>query len=233
MAVYQLIDTYNPRFIFVGVNSCHPHSIIFSEDYYSHEITIAMNHNFSEFDDDLLIRLIQEGNHEAFSEMVNRHSKRFYNIAYRLIFSKDDAEDIVQEAFLKLWEKRLLWDQGKEAKFTTWFYKVVVNLCLDHNKKKRPEPFPEDMQIVDRQQGQEVLLQERQKQALLDNFIQKLPERQQLALNLCFYEGLSNQEAAEIIGLNLKALQSLIMRAKMTLKEKLKQYLDRGAKNDG
>lgn len=227
MAVHQPVETRNPMFIFVRVIiPVHPHSIIFKEVYYRHKIRITMEDNFSQLDDGSLIRLIQEGRHEAFSEIVNRHSKRFYNIAYRVIFNKDDAEDIVQEAFLKLWEKRLFWNQSKEAKFTTWFYKIVVNLCLDHNRKKKPEPLSEHMQLVDKQQGQEALLHEKQRQAILDCFMRALPERQQLALNLCFYEGLSNQEAAEIIGVNLKALQSLIMRAKMTLKEKVRQYLD-------
>ncbi len=226
MAVRQFIDIYNPMFTFVRVNSYHPHTIIFLSAYYRHKITTAMDDNLSQLDDEFLIRLIQEGKHEAFAEIVNRHSKRFYSIGYRFLFNKDDAEDIVQEAFLKLWEKRLSWDQSKEAKFTTWFYKVVVNLCIDHNRKKKPVPLSEDMQLVDKQQGQEGLLHEKQKQAVLDRFIQELPERQQLSLNLCFYEGLSNQEAAEIIGVNLKALQSLIMRAKMTLKGKMKQYLD-------
>jgi len=226
MAVRQFVDIFYPMCTFEGVKSFHPHSIAFLSVYYKRNITKTMDDNLSQFDDELLIRLIQKGKKEAFAEIVNRHSKRFYNIAYRLIFSKDDAEDIVQEAFLKLWEKRLSWNQSKEAKFTTWFYRVVVNLCLDHNRKKKPEPLSEDMQLVDKQQRQEVLLHEKQKQALLNRFIQELPERQQLALNLCFYEGLSNQEAAEIIGVNLKALQSLVMRAKMTLKEKVKQYLD-------
>jgi RNA polymerase sigma-70 factor (ECF subfamily) len=100
-----------------------------------------------------------------------------------------------------------------------------VNLCLDQNRKKRPEPLSQENQLTDMQEGQEALLYEKQKQKILDRFIKDLPERQQLALNLCFYEGLSNQEAAEIIGVNLKALQSLLMRAKITLKEKVKKYL--------
>ncbi len=87
-------------------------------------------------------------------------------------------------------------------------------------------PLSENMEIVDKQDGQDILLHEKQKQALLDRFIQELPERQQIALNLCFYEGLSNQEAAEIIGIKLKALQSLIMRAKTTLKQKLNHRFD-------
>ena len=175
-----------------------------------------MDISFPHLDDESLIRQVQDGKHEAFVELVNRHSKRFYGTAYRLLFSRTDAEDVVQQAFLKLWERRLSWNQNKGAKFTTWFYRVVVNLCLDQKRKKRPMPLSENMEIVDKQDGQDILLQKKQKQALLDLFIQELPERQQIALNLCFYEGLSNQEAAEIIGIKLKALQSLIMRAKTT-----------------
>jgi RNA polymerase sigma-70 factor (ECF subfamily) len=80
------------------------------------------------------------------------------------------------------------------------------------------------MEFIDNQDGQDIWLDVKKKQALLDHFIQELPERQQLALTLCFYEGVSNQEAAEIIGIKLKAFQSLIMRAKTTLKEKLNHH---------
>ncbi len=183
-----------------------------------------MDIRFQHLDDESLIRQIQEGKPEAFGEIVDRHSKRFYSTAYRLLFSKSDAEDVVQQAFLKLWEKRLFWNPHKGAKFTTWFYRVVINLCLDHNRKKKPMPLCENMEFVDKQDCQEILLDEKRKQALLDRFIQELPERQQLALTLCFYEELSNQEAAEIIGIKLKALQSLIMRAKTTLKERLNHH---------
>jgi RNA polymerase sigma-70 factor (ECF subfamily) len=67
-----------------------------------------------------------------------------------------------------------------------------------------------------------------QKQAVMERFIHELPERQQLAVNLCFYEGLSNKEAAQIMGVKVKALQSLVMRAKTTLRSNVKRYLDRG-----
>jgi RNA polymerase sigma-70 factor, ECF subfamily len=175
-------------------------------------------------DESLLIR-IQAGSHEAFAELVHRHSKRFYGTAYRLLFNRTDAEDVIQQAFLKLWERRLSWNETKGAKFTTWFYKIVLNLCLDQKRKKRPIAFHENFEVEDRQDGQDIVLQDKQKQALLDFWIRSLPERQQIVLNLCFYEGLKNQEAAEIIGINVKALQSLIMRAKMTLKERLNHHL--------
>jgi RNA polymerase sigma-70 factor (ECF subfamily) len=208
----------------------HPHgAIVFVPDHCGRTIRKGMDTGFSDLDDASLIRKIQQGSHEAFATIVNRYSNRFYRIAYRLVFNKGDAEDMVQEAFLKLWERPQLWNPSKQAKFTTWFYKVVINLCLDLNKKKKPLDLPEDKDLLDRHPGQDVLLGIHQEQALLEGFIKQLPERQQLALNLTFYEGLSNQEAADIIGIKVKALQSLIMRAKTTLKEKVKRYLPGGS----
>ena len=123
------------RYVCGGENLLRPNNT-FLEACYTIKAAMAMDNTVSQGDDEFLIRLIQEGRHDAFAEIVNRHSKKFYNIAYRLIFEKDDAEDIVQEAFIKLWEKRLTWNPRNEAKFTTWFYRVVLNLCIDHNRKK-------------------------------------------------------------------------------------------------
>lgn len=185
--------------------------------------------NLSQLDDESLIIKIQKGGHEAFAEMVNRHSNRFYRIAYRLLSNKNDAEDVVQEAFLKMWDRPTFWNPGKGAKFTTWFYKVVINLCFDHNKKKRPLGLPEGIELADQKPGPEALVDGHQRQVVLEKLIHELPERQQLALNLCFYEGISNKAAAEILGVKVKALQSLIMHAKTTLKEKVKQHLGGGS----
>ena len=183
----------------------------------------------SHLDDEALIKKIQQGSHEAFVETVNRHSNRFYRIAYRLVSNKNDAEDVVQEAFLKLWDRPTLWKPGKGAKFTTWFYKVVINLCFDYNKKKRPMGLPEGIELADQKPGPEALVDGHRRQVVLEKLIRELPERQQLALNLCFYEGLSNKAAAEILGVKVKALQSLIMHGKSTLKEKVKQHLGGGS----
>jgi RNA polymerase sigma-70 factor (ECF subfamily) len=180
-----------------------------------------MDDGASEQDDDLLLRRIQQGDHEAFASLVQRHAKRFYSEAYRIVQHRDDAEDLVQSAFLKLWERPELWDQRKQAKFTTWFYTVVTNLCLDHAKRKKPLPLTDEIDFVDNRPGQDELLQQKERRDLVDHVIHELPERQQLALTLCFYEELSNQEAAEVMGVNLKALQSLVMRAKTALKARL------------
>lgn len=229
MGGMELVGINNLLYVCGGEKLLSPHNT-FLEACYTIKAAMATDNDISQGDDEFLIRLIQEGRHNAFAEIVNRHAKRFYSIAYRLIFDKNDAEDIVQEAFIKLWEKRLAWNPQGEAKFTTWFYKVILNLCIDHNRKKRPEPLSEEMPLPDEQRGLDAAMEEKQKQLLLDRLIRELPERQQLALNLCFYEGISNQEAAEILGVNLKALQSLIMRAKMTLKERVRQHFPEGTR---
>lgn len=186
---------------------------------------VTIDANLSHLDDESLLQQFQEGSHEAFAELVNRRSSQFYSLAYRIVSNKNDAEDVVQDAFLKLWDRPRLWNPTRQAKFTTWFYKVIINLCLDHKKKKRPVNLPEGIDLVDENPRQDALLDAHQKQAILERFIQELPERQQLALNLCFYEGLNNNEAAAIVGVKVKALQSLLMRAKMRLKDKVNRYL--------
>nr|HDM99860.1 sigma-70 family RNA polymerase sigma factor [Deltaproteobacteria bacterium] len=188
-----------------------------------------MDVDLTHLDDTLLLQHIRQGGREAFAVLVNRYADRFYRIAYRLVSSKDDAEDIVQEAFLKLWRRPKLWDPSKGAKFNTWFYKVVINLCVDHQRKKRPLGLPQDMEMADGNPGHDVLLDDHQRQSLLDRFISDLPDRQRQALALCFYEGVSNHEAADMMGVTLKALQSSIMRAKTTLKKKVKLYFGGGS----
>jgi len=176
-------------------------------------------------DDHELLALIQAGNGRAFALLVERHTERFYRLAYRYLQSKEAAEDMVQDAFLKLWENPALWQPERKSKFTTWFYRVVVNLCLDLRKKKKPAALDDDLPVIDDREPADKMLIRAQEQRVLEKEIAALPERQRQALNLCFAEDLSNQEAADIMGLKLKALQSLIMRAKTTLKERMKVYL--------
>jgi RNA polymerase sigma-70 factor (ECF subfamily) len=160
--------------------------------------------------------LIKAYNHDAFSTLVTRHSDRFYSLSYRTLFNQSDAEDIVQESFLKLWRKPELWQEKRSSKFTTWFYRIIVNACYDLNKKKSSQEIPlvgdEYEQVSDDQDSSH------QQVSAIEAAIKNLPERQRLALNLCFYEELSNTDAAEVMGIRLKALQSLIMRGKAALK---------------
>jgi len=178
-----------------------------------------------EKDDHELLALVQDGSHPAFAELVKRHTERFYRLAYRYLQNKEAAEDAVQDAFLKLWEDPGKWQSDRNTKFTTWFYRVVVNLCLDWQKRKRPVALNEEMPLADERESADQAMLRYEEQRVLEKEIAALPERQRTALNLCFDEGLSNQDAADAMGVNLKALQSLIMRAKTTLKERMKSYL--------
>jgi len=183
-----------------------------------------MSEEKSRFDDEHLLKLIIAGDHSAFSELVIRHTKKYYSIAYRVLFNRDDSEDLVQEAFLKLWNNPQSWNSSNNVKFTTWFYRVVINLCLDYKKKNKFSISDNYNEIESHSNTQDGIIEMKRRQELLDKYLLQLPERQQIALNLCFYEGVSNKEAAEIMDINLKALQSLIMRAKTNLKEKLHKY---------
>ena len=178
-----------------------------------------------EKDDHELLALIQDGNGQAFATLVERHTGRFYRLAYRYLQSKAAAEDAVQDAFLKLWENPAIWQPERNSKFTTWFYRVVVNLCLDLRKRKGPVALDEEIPLIDDREPVDAAMMRIQEQKALEKEIAALPERQRTALNLCFDEGLSNQEAAAVMGVKLKALQSLVMRAKTTLKERMKAYL--------
>lgn len=176
-------------------------------------------------DDHELLARIQDGNHHAFGVLVQRHAERLYRLAYRYVQSKETAEDIVQDAFLKLWENPVRWQPERHSKFTTWFYRIVINLCLDWQKKKRPLALLAESPLADARETLDATMIRRQAQTMLEQEIATLPERQRTALHLCFAEGLSNQEAADVMGVQVKALQSLIMRAKARLKERMQRYM--------
>ncbi len=175
----------------------------------------------SELTDPQLLKLIQDGDKSAFTELVNRHANRFYRISFRFLNNRDNSEDIVQDAFLKLWNNTGLWKSDFDAKFTTWFSRIIINLCLDLKKKNKSSLEIDDMQISGGGETPDQAVSTRQSNEILNRYLEELPDRQQTAINLCFYEGFSNREAAEIMEINIKALESLLMRAKASLREKL------------
>lgn len=181
-----------------------------------------MAQSLDHIDDESLMERIQSYDHQAFSTLVERRADMFYAAAYRIVMNKQEAEDIVQDAFLKIWEKPKIWKKGKAAKFTTWFYRIVTNMAVDNLRRKPNNTAIENVNEVlktDETSDKNILMQEEQQ--ALEEAIGNLPEKQLLALNLCFYEGLSNKEAATIIGVSVKALESLLMRAKFGVKDHL------------
>jgi len=170
-----------------------------------------------------LIALILEGNHDAFAEVVNRHTDRFFALAFRTLQNRGDAEDVVQSAFIKLWQKPQSWDSSK-SQFTTWFYRVVVNSCHDHRRKHKRILDVDDQIIelaIEPVDSEQITLEEQQQEnwqrKCLEVAISKLPASQQDALNLVVYSELPQKQAAEIMNISLKALESLLVRAKRSM----------------
>jgi RNA polymerase sigma-70 factor (ECF subfamily) len=177
-----------------------------------------------ELTDPQLLHLIQDGDKSAFTDLVNRHANRFYRIAFRFLNNRDNSEDVVQDAFLKLWENTGTWKPDFDAKFTTWFSRIVINLCLDLKKKNKNSFELDDMVLAGGEELPDETVIKRQNTEILNKYLEELPDRQQIAINLCFYEGFSNREAAEIMEINIKALESLLVRAKSSLRNKLVKW---------
>jgi RNA polymerase sigma factor, sigma-70 family len=167
-----------------------------------------------------LAQRVQQGDRSAFARLVEENVRRYFRIAYRILGDSGEAEEMVQNAFLKFWQEPQKWNFALGWKFSTWFYRVVVNLCLDRKRRQSRESSGDAPETAAFIGTAEDALLNREKQRMLHAWLQELPERQRTALQLCFYEGLSNEAAAEVMGLKLKALQSLLMRAKASLREK-------------
>lgn len=175
-------------------------------------------------DDALMVRA-GSGDKVAFGQLVERHLARAGAIAGRIAGNRSDAEEIVQEAFLRAWLKAPGWqpqgDQGGGAQFTTWFYRVLVNLCLDRKRRAPALPLEVAGEIPDPQPGGYDTALRAETSQRVAAAVATLPDRQRAALTLCHFEGLSNIEAASMLDVSVGALESLLVRARRSLRDSL------------
>ncbi|MFT5572633.1 MAG: RNA polymerase sigma-70 factor (ECF subfamily) [Cryomorphaceae bacterium] len=169
------------------------------------------------------MQMVAQANHDAFTEMVWRHTDRFLGLAFQSLQNISEAEEVVQACFIKLWQNPNRWDADKSL-FTTWFYRVIVNACHDsHRKAKREITLQQHAanHIVDTVDSEQNNLQqeqyERWQQHCLEIAISELPAAQRDAINLVVYSELPQKQAAQIMGISLKALESLLVRAKRSM----------------
>ena len=128
-------------------------------------------------DEDLMVR-VQNADHQAFEQLVRRRTEMFYACAFRVCGQQDEAEDAVQEAFLKLWRKPETWDASKGAKFTTWFYRVVVNTTKDEMRSRKPQAGESEFEMLeDQTERQDVSMEQKEREQALEVAIQALPEK--------------------------------------------------------
>jgi len=175
------------------------------------------------------MKFVCSGKHDAFAVIVTRHTDRYFALAFRTLRNASDAEDIVQNAFIKLWQKPTSWNNDK-SKFTTWFYRVVINACHDHIRKNKATVNVETDVIealVDAVPSEQSALEQSQIKSLqqqsLNDAISLLPSSQRDALNLVVYLAIPQKQVAEIMGITVKAVESLLVRAKRSVAKKVNQ----------
>jgi RNA polymerase sigma-70 factor (ECF subfamily) len=159
------------------------------------------------------------GDRRAFDEIVTRHGPFALRVAARLICDRRAAEDIVQEAMVRAWSQAGHFDV-RRARFTTWLYRIVVNLCIDYRRRTQPEPMPENFDPVDPSASAVEMMEVMERDATLARELSRLPPRQRAAMTLVYDEGLSGAEAAEVLGLTTKAVERLLARARAFLRER-------------
>jgi RNA polymerase sigma-70 factor (ECF subfamily) len=174
----------------------------------------------TELDDETLVAHVAGADRGAYAVLVQRHGLRYRALAQRMVGDLALAEDLVQEAFVKLWTHADRVDPGK-AKFTTWFHRIVVNRCLNEKRKRTIEPLPEGFDQPDESETAEDALVAAGDNAVLMAAVHALPDRQRTAITLSYLDGLSNMEAAEVMDLKLKAFESLLVRARGKLRDQL------------
>jgi RNA polymerase sigma-70 factor (ECF subfamily) len=175
-----------------------------------------------------LLALTAAGDQAAFAELVRSHQSRVFNMAYRFSRDRQDAEDLTQEVFLKVWKYAQTF-KGKSA-FSTWLYRLAVNTCLNDRQKKKidPEPLPllGEFAAETNAAGAEIITREREN--LLNKALNGLPVRQKMALILANFEGKSYEEIAAVMEVSVSAVETLLFRARQNLAGILRPLKNKG-----
>ncbi|MCU1736180.1 MULTISPECIES: RNA polymerase sigma factor [Pseudomonas] len=173
-------------------------------------------------DVELLARI---GNKEpaAVNEMVSRKLPRLLALASRILGDADEAKDVAQESFLRIWRQAANWRSG-EARFDTWLHRVVLNLCHDRLRKRKERPLEDDEpgnELVDSAPRPDEELEATARSEQMAAALAALPDRQREAIVLQYYQELSNIEAAALMNISVDALESLLSRARRNLRSYL------------
>lgn len=170
----------------------------------------------SDVSDEALLVLYANGDPGAARALTLRLTPRVLGFAARMLADRTEAEDVTQEAMLRLWHMAPDWRQG-EARVATWLYRVASNLCLDRLRKSRPRGLDEVAEPEDSAPGVVARLIEADRVLALDKALAALPDRQRQAVVLRHIEGLSNPEIAAVMDIGVEAVESLVARGKKGL----------------
>jgi RNA polymerase sigma-70 factor (ECF subfamily) len=166
-----------------------------------------------------LLEAAAAGSHAAFAEIVERHFQPVYRLVWRMTGGAPDSEDIAQEAFVKLWKAPAQLREG--AALRGWLMRVASNGVIDGSRRRKPAALEDAPEVEDPQARPDAPMDREQAARLVDSRIAALPDRQRLALSLVYFEGMSNIDAAAAMELSVEAVESLLARARRSLKESL------------
>lgn len=172
--------------------------------------------------DEDALSLMAQGDASGLELLMTRHLATIKSLAWHMLGDDGTAEDIAQDVFLKTWLKAASWEPG-QAKIITWMRRVTTNMCLDRlrkHKEKLPGELPD---MISEDAGADQTLVEAEQSARVQAALQELPERQRAAITLCHYQYCSQSEAADILGVSVRAYESLLARARRSLKAMLSE----------
>ncbi|MGB0658571.1 MAG: RNA polymerase sigma factor [Mangrovicoccus sp.] len=166
--------------------------------------------------DEDLLAAYAAGDPNAARVLMLRLTPAIYGLAVRMLGDKAEAEDVTQEAMLRLWKIAPDWQAGS-AKPSTWLYRVAANLCTDRLRRRRTVAWEEGFDPADDAASPAEEMQEKARQIGLQDALNDLPERQRQAVVLRHLEGLNNPQIAEIMEISVEAVESLTARGKRSL----------------
>ncbi|MDR3500348.1 MAG: RNA polymerase sigma factor [Parvibaculum sp.] len=167
--------------------------------------------------DDELVALVASGNQAACALLVERHLTRMLSLARRMLGNQADAEEVAQEVFLRVWTHAARWEPGR-AQFRTWLHRVATNLCLDRLRRHGTEDIDSIPEPPSEDPGPDEQLEQSDLARRVEAALQALPPRQRAAVTLTHYQGFTNIEAAETLGISVEAVESLLGRARRQLR---------------
>ncbi|MDE2403493.1 MAG: RNA polymerase sigma factor [Sphingomonadales bacterium] len=175
--------------------------------------------------DDALMRRVAARDGAAFRALVARHAALPHRIAWRMLGEAAEAEDVAQDALLRLWQHAPRW-RGDGPGVAAWLTRVATNLCLDRLRRRRPLPVEDVPERVDDAPLADAVLEAGEDLARVRRALDCLSERQRAAIVLTHYEELPNAEAALVLDMNIKAFESLLLRARRSLRSLLLEDVD-------
>ena len=181
---------------------------------------MALDHSI-DISDDALLQLYANGDQAAARQLTLRLAPRAYKQAYRMLGVQADAEDVAQEAMMRVWKIAPEWRSG-DAKVMTWLYRVVANLCLDRLRKVQSTSLDAIDEPIDPSPSAADDMQSNARLDALQAALIALPERQRQALVLRHIEELANPEIADVMEISVEAVESLTSRGKRALTQILR-----------